>query len=185
MTSRRPPAAAADPLTPGKIDRAIFDAHRGAINLTINGFFLDYLLRVRRAFRGDIEAAIVLGEVAHHNYLPWVARARQDACRLEALLAQPDQDLRPLPANAQSIAAATGIPRETVRRKLAKLAAQGWLEVRGRAEYFVTDAPGEHFAGFTFELLHLFLGVAEALRAVACAGAAPAPPPPPAVAEEE
>lgn len=176
MTSRRPSAPAPDPSPPGEIDRAIFDAHRGAMNLTINGFFLDYLLRVRRAFGGDIEAAIVLGEVAHHNFLPWVARARQDACRLEVLLAQPDPDLRPLPANAQSIAAATGIPRETVRRKLAKLVAKGWLEVRGRAEYFVTDAPGEHFAGFTFELLHLFLGTADALRAVARTGAGPRSP---------
>jgi DNA-binding FadR family transcriptional regulator len=71
-----------------------------------------------------------------------------------------------LPANAHSISLSTGIPRETVRRKLAALVAQGWLEDNGRSEYFVTSAPGNHFAPMTHELLLLLLGTADDLRSL-------------------
>lgn len=40
--------------------------------------------------------------------------------------------------NAASIAAATGIPRETVRRKLKRLIALGYIVQKGRARYVVT-----------------------------------------------
>ncbi len=40
--------------------------------------------------------------------------------------------------NAASIAAATGIPRETVRRKLKRLVALGYIIEKGRSGYVVT-----------------------------------------------
>lgn len=166
VTSTRSRAPEAAPPPKSRIDRAAFEVHRGALNLTLNRFFIDYLLRVHRAFDGDIEEAILLGVVAHHNFMPWVVEADGDARRLEALLSQSGRELERLPINAYSIAIATGIPRETVRRKLARLVGKGWLEVKGRSEYFVTAAPEVDFASFTFELLHLFLGTADQLRAL-------------------
>jgi biotin operon repressor len=64
--------------------------------------------------------------------------------------------------NAASIAAATGIPRETVRRKLKRLLALGYIIEKGRAHYVI--APGtlqqpDRQAVFdrTFRQLTLFL----------------------------
>ncbi len=40
--------------------------------------------------------------------------------------------------SAISLAAATGLPRETIRRKVARLIELGWLEKTGRADVRIT-----------------------------------------------
>ena len=74
---------------------------------------------------------------------------------------QPQYEHQPkslLPCNALSISDVTGIPRETVRRKLAKLLALGWIEKTPDDMYVITDKIGEVFAAFddsqTYDLMH-------------------------------
>ncbi len=47
------------------------------------------------------------------------------------------RDLRP--CNAYSIAAATGLPRETVRRKIARLTELGWINRRRNGHLYVSS----------------------------------------------
>lgn len=74
------------------------------------------LRELYRLFDGDITMAIVLGELGQHVSAYCCSRDCPD---------QSPQSLRR--SNAHSIAAASGIPRETVRRKLEKLIALGWI----------------------------------------------------------
>jgi hypothetical protein len=118
--------------------------------LTVNMFIVRHLIRVYHAFDGDLLEAIVLGEVAHHNVSPYLAAlndARRDGA---ASMPQPDPTAY-LPTNAFSIAQATGIPRQTVRRKVKRLVARGWL-LESKTGLVVSPAPSEHFREFNREL---------------------------------
>jgi hypothetical protein len=100
-----------------------------------SGFLASQLLRVLHAFNGDLLGAVVLGEIAQHN-VQALFRDRQfrPGERLEQALADPRQRERLLrPCNAHSVSEATGIPRETVRRRIENLVTQGWI-IRDRHE---------------------------------------------------
>lgn len=80
---------------------------------------------------GDIENFLICISVAARNY----GVSERDVAQ-RAVAAQPNQRLRA--SNILSVSAATGIPRETVRRKTLKLCEQGLLERVGR-KLFVTS----------------------------------------------
>lgn len=103
-------------------------------------------------FDRDILLPILLGEIALHNIgafenggkpaaaagAPAAHEAvEDDGLTLEACSFRP--------CNAYSIAAATGLPRETVRRKIGRLVELGWVTRRDNGHLFVTSAALEHF----------------------------------------
>lgn len=103
-------------------------------------------------FDRDILLPILLGEIAMHNTGAFEhASANGNGGRNgrpeESLPGSPDAwrtcTLRP--CNAYSIAAATGLPRETVRRKIVRLVELGWIERRGNGHLFVTETAFDHF----------------------------------------
>ncbi len=149
------------------IPRADFDRHARAIMVLMNTMFVRHFISVYGAFGGDIVAAIVLGEVAHHNVAPLVNRARTPH-ELSEILQSSTGPRREhfLPTNTFSIAQATGIPRETVRRKVASLTRRGWLEKDAGGSLFVTADASAAFAGFNHERVHDFLGAARAVDAL-------------------
>jgi len=49
------------------------------------------------------------------------------------------------PCNAYSVAAATGLPRETVRRKITRLVELGWLNRRHNGHLYVSSRALKHF----------------------------------------
>ena len=119
--------------------------------LAVNLFIVRHLVRLYRAFDGDLLAAIVLGEVAHHNLSAYMARAREAHRAAGGTQPQIPQRSDYLPTNAFSIAQATGIPRQTVRRKVEMLVARGWL-VQEEQGLIVSPVPFEHFRTFNQEL---------------------------------
>ena len=132
------------------LDRRAFEAHRQEIMIAVGLFGIWHLSRVRQEFEGDMTEAQVLGEVAHHNISAMLTAGRR----------RKDPHARPftlsageamLPCNAHSIALGCGLPRETVRRKVASLVRRGWLRRSGRGDLFVTEAPGARFAEFNFD----------------------------------
>ena len=97
-------------------------------------FTIDTMRRAYRLFDGDLTLFLVFGEIAHYN----MSRALQALNLREA----PDsprwtmpmrglQAQKLTPCNALSISEATGIPRETVRRKVKELEQRGWLIRQG------------------------------------------------------
>ena len=93
--------------------------------LLLARYNLRYLVRLYSAFDGDLLLPIVLGEVGLYN----VGGFGFDENALAALRCYGDAfDRLPLrPCNAFSISSSTGIPRETVRRKVSHLIQNGWI----------------------------------------------------------
>lgn len=141
------------------------DTHRLAAAVVLNDFLVAYLSRLYKEFDGDLLLALVLGEIAHHNISALRTAARSplefSASLRRALQAGP---VPRLPTNAYSIAQATGIPRQTVRRKLAVLEAKGWIARDAKGNLTVTPEPRVRFAAWNEELRREFLAAAGAVQ---------------------
>lgn len=88
-------------------------------------------------FDRDILLPILLGEIALHNIGglgPENGTEPEEKCVLK-------------PCNAYSIAAATGLPRETVRRKIVRLVELGWVLRRSNGHLYVSSDALKHFGG--------------------------------------
>jgi hypothetical protein len=151
------------PLRPA-VEQALSGPHAGAVMVLMNMMFVRHPLGVYSGFGGDLVAAIVLGEVAHHNLSAMMSGARTPRELSEALHAavgapQPAM----LPTNVFSMAQSTRIPRETVRRKVESLTRRGWLVKDRAGNLFVTDVAGDAFAAFHVERMVDLLETARAI----------------------
>ncbi len=127
--------------------KAIEDVHARRFAYTSmlkTRFTLPHLVGLYRFFGGDMALPIVLGEIAIRN-LQAVFQLRPeepyDVLDLEterAIIERRYTTEHLRPANALSIAMATGIPRETVRRKVEKLIDKGWVRRDEHGHLFVT-----------------------------------------------
>lgn len=155
---------------------AAYEAHQTEIAIRMGRFFVEHLTRLYRAFEGDLTQVIVLGEIGHHNTTRTYPAAGAGP-RRRSSAAPTSKDL--LPCNAFSISQATGIPRETVRRKIAALVHRGWVRQNDRGEVFVTPAAGAHFMPvFNRDTMLDVLAVADDLRALLSAPVARRDSPP-------
>ena len=89
------------------------------------------LVTLRRDFDGDLDAMLVLLTLS-------LGTDRKDWA--EALLGNLEPSAQVRLTNTQSIALASGIPRETVRRKLEAMQARGWIERDEKGNW--TPTPG-------------------------------------------
>jgi hypothetical protein len=132
----------------------LLTVHHQKLSMLINDFLLRYLNSLYDEFNGDIVLAIILGELAHQN----ISSAFQHGQIISPFI---DKSLNlesirndMMPCNPFSISEATGIPRETVRRKFAELLKHGWIERVLPRGYLITTLAAEHFKfGFNFQLL--------------------------------
>jgi hypothetical protein len=83
-------------------------------------FFIEHLSDVSRAFRGDLQAMIVLALVGQ-------VQMRATRVAEKAGLDPHELPIERVSITASRIADVTGIPRETVRRKLTLLERKGWI----------------------------------------------------------
>lgn len=91
--------------------------------LLLSRYNLRYMVRLYAAFEGDLLLPIVLGEVGLYNI-----GGLDDQTLATIRCSEEDFDKLPLrPCNAFSISSSTGIPRETVRRKVSHLIQLGWI----------------------------------------------------------
>ena len=142
----------------------------------INEFILWHLNRVRARFDGDLDSALILGEIAHFNLQRIISRHRTPNPTMSEALIQtqtassyseiPDIGELIKHCNALSISASTGIPRETVRRKVQWLQEQGWIEKNGKGHLSITPLPAETFKEFNEEMLIEFFNIYERIQAV-------------------
>ena len=125
-------------------------------------------------FDRDILLAILLGEIALHNVgalQHGLARRGHngnghDEADSEDVLAE--AFMRNMnPCNAYSIAAATGLPRETVRRKIARLIEMGWIVRNGNGHLYLTESALAQFGALlSSSALCELLETADRLRAL-------------------
>lgn len=93
--------------------------------------FARLLCTLRRRFDGDLDLMLVLTVIGERRY---TQRRPPEAMRY-AEAGRIDLPVSATPViNIESIAQFTGIPRETVRRKVAALVARGWVARDGRGD---------------------------------------------------
>lgn len=95
-----------------------------------------HLVECRNAFGGDLDLFLVMTIIGERTF---TARNAPDAMTHDDFLQGSVSDLEPAAINLQSIADYSGIPRETVRRKVETLLAMGWIARDHNRFMTVTD----------------------------------------------
>jgi hypothetical protein len=129
---------AAAPAVPrgGEVPKG-FAEHRGAIAILMAGHTLRRLNTAHRAFGGDLLLALLLTEIA-------VQVRTTDAAFRAGDEHQAEQG-RPVYRLAR-LSSTSGLPRESVRRKVLRLLELGWLEPAGTARVRLSVRAQEYFS---------------------------------------
>ncbi|MCU0922166.1 MAG: hypothetical protein MUF16_17860 [Burkholderiaceae bacterium] len=94
---------------------------------TMNRFIVDQVIRAARFFDNDTEAMILYATVAHLNAAHLLTPGSSPSKALRADGRVPDAQAQLRPVRIRDLAQITGRPRETIRRKMERLEAQGRL----------------------------------------------------------
>ena len=123
-----------------------YKQHQTEVTLLLNDFLLRYLNTIYTEFNGDITLAIVLGEIAHHMV---ALHVRQGRLVPDTTVDKTRENVRDkvkiLACNPFSISEATGIPRETVRRKFSELEQMGYVDRISPRSYIMNMKVSERF----------------------------------------
>jgi len=96
-------------------------------------FMVAHLTDLSRAFNGDLQQALVLAVIGQVRL-----NVRKSVADTGGALPADEE----ISITASRLADVTGIPRETVRRKLKLLQERGWIERRGDGAWFLLTDPG-------------------------------------------
>ncbi len=138
----------------------VYASNRDILSVVLMRFMTGRLRAMYQAYDGDLTLCLVLGEIACRNTERFYDERRGYQVQFTA------QPQPMLPCNALSISDVTGIPRETVRRKLAKLLELGWIEKTPEDMYVITDKIGRVFAAFNDYQTHDLMHTAEQIGAI-------------------
>jgi biotin operon repressor len=142
--------------------------HFGDIWPVHNAQFCDLLITLRRQFGGDLDRMLVLAVIGSRN-LAWGRIAGLSYGQFKAL---EWQKLQAAPINLQSIADYSGIPRETVRRKVQELQRAGWVLKRDDGYLIATTQAAADLAPATEATMKYLVAIGAACtEAVSVPGA--------------
>jgi hypothetical protein len=148
------------------IDPGEFEQHYYRAAYLFSRFTVPYLRNVYREFEGDMLLNIVLGEIGTRNVGRFFDTS-EDYIASETLLDDVSEHQRVLrPCNALSISDATGVPRETVRRKVNLLIKKGWVYQNDKGHLYLTPEVANHFERFLFSSIEAMIPAAQALAEV-------------------
>ena len=107
---------------------------------------VQFLIDCRKSFDGDLDLFLVLAAIGDRSFN---ARHVPPDLDFETWSARETPDLRSEEINVLSLAHYTGIPRETVRRKLSILVEKGWVLRDERGSITATQKAKEDLAPLT------------------------------------
>ena len=143
-----------------------FDGAFSIVAFVMNRFIVDHMLRTGRRLTGDdFEALVIWGVLAHQNVAHLMPPGSLPTAILteKGRLADGIQGLRPL--RLRDIAQITGIPRETARRKLERLAADRFVQRRPDGWVVSAERVETDLREFTRESVFRLLAVADEIMA--------------------
>ena len=145
--------------------RKRYAEHEGEISLLMSHLTLQYLRMINRAFEGDFALTLVLGEIAHHTVVEYFSSHGRTAASPGSLTWNSMGYERLKSCSATALARATGLPRETVRRKILVLEQRGWIERTADRRVRITQTVATAFLrGFNVDLVEAFLDTTDAIR---------------------
>ena len=150
------------PLT---VNSAQMDKHAYQVAHLISSFTVPLLRDLYRRFDGDMVEIIVLGEIAMRNVSQFFSK---NASALPEQWLDDESQRKKLmqPCNALSISEATGIPRETVRRKVKQLIDKGWLCRDAHHCLILKAGVGQSFVQSNAQHAVQIMALAKALQAL-------------------
>jgi hypothetical protein len=144
-----------------------YENRRGEVQLHMSHFFVRYLNDIYKTFDGDLAMAIVLGEISHHNTAPFFSPGRPNNEPVRAFQEDPRTWVAMAGCNAYSISCSTGIPRETVRRKISTMLKRGWLQDVPNQGLRITEVCANHFGpDFSMRILSAMLQTSRTIEAL-------------------
>ena len=140
----------------------LMDRHAYQVSHLIAGFTVPLLRTLYHQFDGDMAQIIVLGEISLRNVSQFFDKGGADTPE-KLLDDRQRRDQLMQSCNALSISEATGIPRETVRRKVALLIDKGWLYRDTHQRLMVSPRGGAGFTRRNAQATHDILELAHKL----------------------
>lgn len=126
------------------VKNALMERHAYQVSHLIASFTVSMMRNLYHQFDGDMLQIIVLGEISIRNVDQFFRKGGADAP--EKLLDDVQRRTKLMQScNVLSISEATGIPRETVRRKVATLIEKGWLYRDEHKRLMVNPGSGANF----------------------------------------
>ena len=108
--------------------------------------FARLLATLRREFDGDLDLLLIMAVIGERRLQK---RVEPGGLTYENLGAAPSRSDGGDTVNAHSLSAYTGMPRETVRRKVAALIERGWIDRDSRGDLHPTKKAAEELSGAT------------------------------------
>lgn len=143
-----------------------FDRSFSLVAFIANRYLIDHMLRcARQLVDGDFEALVLWGVLAHQNIAHLMPPGALPTAVLNEKGRVGDYQTRLRPMLLRDISAITGIPRETARRKLEKLANLGFVERAGSAWIVSGQRVDPDLREFTRESIKRLLATADEVRA--------------------
>lgn len=123
--------------------RSRYEDFRVPVTVEIGKYHLSHIKRLYTEFNGDLLLPLLLGEIGHYNL--------RCINLLDENFSKGGKEFRERInmnrlCNTSSISQSLNLPRETVRRKIAKLVAMGYLERVGSRGLRLTSEVSEYFA---------------------------------------
>jgi hypothetical protein len=147
-----------------------FDGAFSLVAFIMNRHMIDHMLRAARLLDdGDFESLVLWGILAHQNVAHLMPPGSIPAAVLTETGNVPDVEVRLRPLLLRDLSAIAGIPRETARRKLERLARQGFVERSGRAWVVSTRRLEPDLREHTRESVKRLLATADEVRAALAA----------------
>jgi hypothetical protein len=131
----------------------------GAIHPKILRHLIAWVLLMRESFDGDLDMMVVLAVIGDRAMKDGAVRDLSYRDLLERPQVEPKIPL----TNRKSIADSTGIPRETVRRKVATLVARGWVIEQPDGSLLPTRGSAEELQSTSLRSFEILGRLAEAV----------------------
>ncbi len=107
---------------------------------------IEFLTRLRAAFDGDLDTALILAVIGSGN----MARSLDATARsCDSHKSDPARFGGARPINTLSIAEISGVPRETVRRKLMAMQKRGWIARDSKGQWSAEPEAAKQLAPIT------------------------------------
>lgn len=105
---------------------AKFENSFGSVAFTANRHLIEHMVRTRRELDIDYDTLVVWGILAHLNVAHMIPSAMASSLiEVDGIVKSPETEMRPL--RLRDLEQVTGLPRETIRRKLGKLKSRGYI----------------------------------------------------------
>lgn len=131
----------------------------------MNRFIVDQTLRSARQFDNDVEAVMLFGVLAHLNVAHLMPPGTRPSQALNAKGRLPDLQVQLRPVRLRDLCQIIGRPRETIRRKLLRLQAQGRVCRVDEGYVYVATSVDEPMRELAVDGLRRYLATAEQIAA--------------------